>query len=178
VLLILTAQPMRPGPAADLPVCANRTINAAVERVGCTLGDSRCWSAAGGFCTDYVERWLQTRLAGQEARLVRVGREEVRRGDVATFLARVHYAVVERVVFDREGRPAAVDLSEYNFGTCWVDEELMVTDQYLVVNRRSDVPLGAVDGGFLRAVPAGAVPPRRPDPPRAQDAPPGRSPSG
>jgi hypothetical protein len=44
-----------------------------------------------------------------------------------------------------------VDLGEFNFGTCWVDAESMVTDQYKLLNRRRGVAISDVDGGFLRA---------------------------
>lgn len=142
------------GDAAKLPVCGNRAIGTVVRRVGCTLGDARCWLRSGGFCTDHVEQ----RLAGPGARgamqLNPVRKEEVRPGDVALFSARAHYAYVEAVVRDARGKPSAVEVSEFNFGTCWVDKEMMVTDQYKVLNRRS-VPLADVDGGFLRARPVG-----------------------
>ena len=142
------------GDAGRLPVCGNRVIGAVVRRIGCTLGDARCWLRSGGFCTDHVEQ----RLAGPRGRgamqLAPVSPQEVRPGDVALFGARAHYAYVEAVVRDTRGNPTAVELSEFNFGTCWVDKEMMVTDQYKVLNRRS-VSLADVDGGFLRARPVG-----------------------
>lgn len=133
--------------AGNLPVCANRVINQVVKRVGCTLGDARCWARSAGFCNDWVERRLGKERTSK-AKPIEAG--AVQRGDVAVFASRAHYAYVERVVRDAGGRPVAVDLSEYNFGTCWVDAESMVTEKYKVVNRRRGVPLSEVDGGFLR----------------------------
>jgi hypothetical protein len=45
-----------------------------------------------------------------------------------------------------------VNVSEYNYGTCLVDEQVMVTDNYKKVNMRSGIPLNAVDGGFIRNI--------------------------
>lgn len=137
--------------AGDLPVCGNRVIVSVVKRAGCTLGDARCWLRRGGFCTDHVETMLSIRPSKLGASLTPVVPAEVQRGDVAVFASRAHYAFVEKVTLDRHGRPVAVDLSELNFGTCWVDRTLMITDQYGLVGRRVGVPLGDVDGGFLRA---------------------------
>jgi hypothetical protein len=138
--------------AAALPACSNRVVAEVVKRVGCTLGDYRCWSKRGGFCADWVEaRVAADRRGGTPAG---IQPEEVRPGDVAVFTARAHFAYVERVVRDSKGRPVAIDVSEYNYGTCWVDSELLVTDKYKVVNRRSSVALKDVDGGFLRPGPA------------------------
>ncbi len=139
--------------AGALPVCSNRVINGVVKRVGCTLGDTKCWIRSGGFCMDYIAKKLGARRTARTARLEGVKPEEVARGDVAMFSARAHYAYVERVVRDEHGAAVAVDLSEYNFGTCWVDEGAMVTEKYGLVNRRASVPLRDVDGGFLRPRP-------------------------
>lgn len=154
VLLALAAAP---GPRMDhgnLPVCGNRVIVEAVKRAGCTLGDSRCWNARGGFCNDYVERRIREARGNSKFRMEPQPAEQVARGDVAVFLSRAHFAYVEAVVKDRRGLPVAVDLAEYNFGTCWVDRSAMVTEKYLVLNRRQRVPLRDVDGGFLRPHPA------------------------
>jgi hypothetical protein len=141
--------------AGALPVCSNRVINDVVKRAGCTVGDRRCWNRSGGFCGDYVEERIRASPSGKAmGRLENIRLEEVREGDVAVFLSRAHYAYVERVSRDGAGRPVAVDLSEYNFGTCWVDRDVMVTDRYKIVSRRAGVPLREVDGGFLRALPA------------------------
>jgi hypothetical protein len=141
--------------AGELPVCRNRVINEVVKRAGCTVGDTRCWNRGGGFCMDYVERRTAGKGSAAPARRVEVKGEEVRSGDVAVFRSRAHYAFVERVIKGEDGRPVAVDLSEFNFGTCWVDEDAMITDQYKLLNRRLGVPLRDVDGGFLRADPGG-----------------------
>lgn len=138
--------------AGVIPICSNRTINEVVKRAGCTVGDARCWTRGGGYCTDYVEKMIAADRAGAPARLRSVRPEEVRKGDVAVFVSRAHYAYVEGLVRDANGRPVAVEVSEYNFGTCWVDRALLVTDQYKVLNRRARVALRDVDGGFLRAV--------------------------
>jgi hypothetical protein len=138
---------------AGLPVCGNRTIREAAKRTGCALGDRRCWLRAGGYCTDHVERKIRAAEPARPVEVVSVTPDEVRKGDVAFFLARTHYAYVERVVADGKGRPVAVDLSEFNLGVCWVDEELGVTDRYKVLGRRARVPLRDVDGGFLRPHP-------------------------
>lgn len=139
--------------AGDLPVCSNAVINRVVKRTGCTLGDTRCWNRSGGFCGDYVEARIAAARPGAKLRLESVKPEELKAGDVAVFASRAHYALVEAVVRDGKGRAVAVDLTEYNFGTCWVDQGLMVTDRYKLQGRRAAVPLGHVDGGFLRAVP-------------------------
>lgn len=134
-----------------IPVCSNRAAVAVVRRAGCTLGDGRCWTRGGGFCMDYVERRLAADGAPAPQRLERIRPAEVRAGDVAVFDARAHYAFVEKVVKDEGGRPIAVDLAEYNFGSCWVDRDYLVTDRYKIESRRQGVPLRDVDGGFLRA---------------------------
>jgi hypothetical protein len=151
VCLALTAA--LPALAEELPPCTNAVIQKVVRRVGCTLGDERCWVRAGGFCTDYVQQRILAGSRGQPAELVEVAPADVRAGDVAVFVELPHYAFVERVGRDAEGRPVAVDLSEYNFGTCWVDDELMLTDRFKLLNRRAGVPVHAVDGGFRRARP-------------------------
>jgi hypothetical protein len=133
-----------------LPVCSNRTINEVTRRVGCTIGDSRCWLSKGGFCTDYVQKKLQLVRSEREIAWTPVQPEDVRKGDVAVFMSRTHYAYVESVVRDKRGKPIAVNVSEYNYGTCLVDEDVMVTDYYKKVNTRSGIPLNSVDGGFIR----------------------------
>ena len=130
---------------AELPVCSNRVINEVSKRVGCAIGDSKCWLSKGGMCTDYIQNMTNTVHLNKQ---IRPG--EVRKGDVAQFISRAHYAYVERVIKDRHGKPVAVNVSEYNYGTCWVDQSMMVTDQYKKVNKRSDIPLSSVDGGFWR----------------------------
>jgi hypothetical protein len=135
--------------AEDLPFCTNRTAREVARRAGCTLADEQCWLSAGGFCTDWIEKRIREREK-RTVRLVSVAPQEVAEGDVAVFVDRSHYAWVERVRRDAKGRPVAVDLSEYNFGTCWVDDDLLVTDRYGILHRRAAVPLAAVDGGFLR----------------------------
>ncbi len=138
--------------AGALPVCSNRTIHAVVKRAGCTVGDARCWMRSGGFCVDYVQKRTRVGPSSNAMQMKSIEPEEVRKGDVAAFVARAHYAYVERVVRGADGKPVAVDVSEYNFGTCWVDREIMVTDQYKIVNKRSGIALRDVDGGFLRPV--------------------------
>jgi hypothetical protein len=140
--------------AGDLPICSNGVINRVVKRAGCTLGDTRCWSRGGGFCGDFVEARIAAARPGARLRLASVGAAEVQPGDVAVFSERAHYALVEAVVRDQAGRAVAVDLTEYNYGTCWVDQGLMVTDRYKLQGRRAAVALRDVDGGFLRAIPA------------------------
>lgn len=140
-----------PANSEELPFCSNRTINEVTSRAGCTVGDSRCWLRSGGFCTDYVLKKLQLVPSVGEVTWLQVSPGEVKPGDVAVFNARAHYAYVERVVRDKQGKAVAVNVSEYNFGTCLVDEDTMVTDHYKKVNRRSGIPLTAVDGGFIRA---------------------------
>ena len=134
---------------AELPVCSNRVINEVTKRVGCTIGDSRCWLTKGGMCTDYIQKRV-----GQPGKTVQLNKhirpEDVRKGDVAQFNARIHYAYVESVVKDRKGKPVAVNVSEYNYGTCWVDQSTLVTDTYKKVTKRSNIPLSSVDGGFWR----------------------------
>jgi hypothetical protein len=154
ILALLAAQVAghEAGPA-ELPTCSNRVVNDVVRRVGCTLGDQACWARSGGFCTDHVERRLG---AAAGSALDPVEPSAVRAGDIAAFAARAHYAVVERVVRDAAGAPVAVDLSESNFGSCWIDRALMITRDYKQVTRRRGVPLDEVDGGFLRA--RGAAP--------------------
>lgn len=135
---------------AELPVCSNRIINEVTTKVGCTVGDTKCWFAKGGFCTDYVELKARRGKNGKKIRLEPISVNNVKKGDVAQFTSRAHYAYVESVARDRNGKPVAVNLSEYNYGTCWVDEQSLVTEKYKVVNRRLNVPLSDVDGGFLR----------------------------
>lgn len=135
-----------------LPFCSNRTIQEVTRRVGCAVGDIRCWLRKGGFCTDYVHIKLNLKRdgAGGEVSWTPVLPADVRPGDIAVFIARTHYAYVEKIMRDKQGRPVAVDVSEYNFGTCLVDEQAMVTDQYKLLNRRQGVLINSVDGGFIR----------------------------
>ena len=134
---------------AELPVCSNRIINEVTKRVGCTIGDSKCWLTKGGMCTDYIQK-----MAGQPGKELRLNKkirpEDVKKGDVAFFISRIHYAYVEGVVKDRNGKPVAVNVSEYNYGDCWVDQATMVTEKYKKINKRFGIPLSDVDGGFLR----------------------------
>lgn len=139
--------------AGVLPHCANRAIHEVARRAGCALGDDRCWLRGGGFCTDYVERRVLALTGAARVELASVPVEELAPGDVAVFAGRAHYAMVERVLRGPDGRPMAMDLAEFNFGSCWVDEALMVTDAYGVLGRRRGVPVGLADGGFLRARP-------------------------
>lgn len=136
---------------AELPVCSNRVINEVTKRIGCTVGDSKCWLSKGGFCTDYILKMIRRGQPGKEIRLnKKVRSEDVKKGDVALFISRIHYAYVESVVKDKKGKPIAVNVSEYNYGACWVDQPSMVTDQYKKVNKRYGISLSDVDGGFLR----------------------------
>ena len=137
--------------ADDLPFCSNRTIHEVTTRVGCTVGDTRCWLAKGGFCTDYVQKRVEPKRSGVEVTWTAVQPVDVKKGDIAKFAARAHYAYVEAVVRDRKGRPVSVNVSEYNFGDCLVDDQAMVTDKYKIVNTRKGIPLNAVDGGFIRS---------------------------
>lgn len=136
--------------AGWLPVCSNRLVNEVVKRAGCTVGDGRCWVRGGGSCSDWIQKRIRAERAAEGVPLDRIDPAEVRQGDVALFASRVHYAYVEHVVKDGNGRPVAVDVSEYNFGKCWVDREAMITDQYGIVSRRRAIALSSVDGGFLR----------------------------
>jgi hypothetical protein len=133
-----------------LPVCSNRIINEVTKRVGCTVGDPKCWLSRGGFCTDYVQKKLLLDRSDRKVTWVPVQPGDVRKGDIAVYNSIPHYAYVERVVRDKQGKPVAVDVSEYNFGDCLVDEQVMVTDKYKKVNTRSAIPLNAIDGGFMR----------------------------
>jgi hypothetical protein len=101
-----------------------------------------------------VEAKISAATPGQKLQLTGIPAEALRPGDVAVFAARAHYAYVEGVARDKAGRVLSVDLSEFNFGTCWVDKEILVTDQFKLLGRRRGVAVRDVDGGFLRAVPA------------------------
>jgi hypothetical protein len=100
-------------------------------------------------CTDYIQK--RAGQPGKELRLNnKIRPEDVKKGDVAFFISRIHYAYVESVVKDKNGKPVAVNVSEYNYGDCWVDQSTIVTDKYKKVNKRFGIPLSDVDGGFLR----------------------------
>jgi len=148
--MLLVCAGLKIASASDLPICSNRVINEVTTRVGCTVGDSKCWLSSGGFCTDYVEKKSRRGQTGKPIQLRKISSEDVKKGDVAQFVSRAHYAYVESVVKDKSGKPVAVDLSEYNYGVCMVDEQSMVTDKYKVINKRLGLPLSKVDGGFLR----------------------------
>jgi len=152
VALALAAPGAGAADAGKLPFCGNRTVQRVVKRVGCTVGDTRCWYRANGFCTNHVDERLAAKGRSGAAGLVPVPSRLVEAGDVAAFASRAHYAFVERVLRDAAGAPVAVEISEANYGRCWVDERAMVTDRYGVVTRRR-VELAEVDGGFLRAPP-------------------------
>jgi len=136
--------------ADELPVCSNRVINEVTKRIGCTLGDQKCWLTHGGFCTDYVQKMTMNKKTGTTSQWNPIQAEDVKRGDIAQFNSRAHYAYVESVVKDKNGKPVAINVSEYNYGTCWVDEELLLTEKYKIVSKRFNIPLNKVDGGFLR----------------------------
>ena len=137
--------------AFELPVCSNRIINEVTRRVGCTIGDSNCWLSKGGFCTDYIQKMTWPGQPGKEVQLnKKIRPEEVKKGDVALFSSIPHYSYVESVVKDKSEKPVAVNVSEYNYGDCWVYEDMMVTDKYKKVNKRPGIPLSSVDGGFWR----------------------------
>jgi hypothetical protein len=144
----LTGTPL--GRAAELPLCSNRIINEVTVRTGCAVGDTECWVSSGGFCTDYVAKMTRRGKTGSSPRLRVIPASDVRKGDVAYFRSRVHMAYVERVARDGNGKPVAVDLSEYNYGKCLVDEQAQVTETYKIRTRRTAVPVKDVDGGFLR----------------------------
>ncbi len=136
---------------AELPVCSNRIIREVTTRVGCTLGEAQCWLTMGGFCTDYIQKMANNRSTSKEFTLSnKIRPEDVRKGDIAQFNSWAHYAYIENVVKDKNGKPTAIDVSEYNYGTCWVDRATMVTDKYKTVNRRFGIPVTSVDGGFWR----------------------------
>lgn len=136
--------------ADDLPVCSNRIINEVTRRAGCTLGDAKCWFRNGGFCTDYIQKRSGRTQLLKPAEWQPVNPDQVRPGDVAQFNSRAHYAYIESVVKDKQGRLAAVNVSEYNYGTCWVDTDFLVTNTYKSVTKRTNIPLNSVDGGFWR----------------------------
>lgn len=140
--------------AAELPFCSNRTINEVTHRVGCTVGDTKCWLNKGGFCTDYALKKSRTDRSGSgEVSWVSVQQSDVKTGDIAVFVSRSHYAFVESVVRDTQGKPVAVNVSEYNFGDCLVDDQAIVTNKYGTVNTRFGIPMNVVDGGFIRRSP-------------------------
>lgn len=135
----------------ELPACTNRVINQVTKRSGCTVGDAKCWFANGGFCMDYVQKRAAQGTSQKQSQWQPIRTEMVKKGDIAQFNSpRAHYAFVESVVRDKQGRPRAVNVSEYNYGTCWVDSDTMVTDTYKIVTRRTGIPISSVDGGFLR----------------------------
>ena len=136
--------------AEELPFCSNRIINEVTKRVGCTVGDAKCWLTKGGFCTDYVQKKLDISQIGEGLAWVPVQLDDIKKGDIAVFNYRAHYAYVESVIRNSKGKPVAVSVSEYNFGDCLVDEQTMVTEKYKVVNMRAGIPLNRVDGGFIR----------------------------
>lgn len=150
LLMLFVSVGAQSSSASDLTVCNNRVINEVTTRVGCTVGDSKCWLSSGGFCTDYVEKKSRRGQTGKPIQLRKISSEDVKKGDVAQFVSRAHYAYVESVVKDKSGKPVAVNVSEYNYGVCMVDEQSMVTDKYKVINKRIKIPLSDVDGGFLR----------------------------
>jgi hypothetical protein len=139
--------------AGDLPFCSNRTIHEVTHRAGCTVGDSKCWLTKGGFCTDYVLKKSRVDPSGSAVSWLNVPPDEVKAGDIAVFAYRSHYAFIESVVRNKQGKPVAVNVSEFNFGDCLVDEQTMVTEKYGRVNTRPGIPLKVVDGGFLRSSP-------------------------
>ena len=149
-LAVLVSGGVRTVSAEELPICSNRIINEVTQRVGCTVGDSKCWLTKGGFCTDYVQKMLHLDPSDRKVVWTPVPPGDVSTGDIAVFINRSHYAYVESVVRDKKGNPVAVNVSEYNFGTCLVDEQTMVTDKYRTVNKRSGISVIAVDGGFIR----------------------------
>jgi hypothetical protein len=152
--LAVSARTVHQADSGVLPHCSNRTINEVVRRSGCTLGDDRCWNRSKGFCTDFVEQRLLAATPSPRLELRSIALDELQPGDVAVFAGRAHYAIVERVTRDPNGRPVSIDLAEFNNGRCWVDKDAMVTDTYGVLGRRTSVPVDAADGGFMRARPA------------------------
>jgi hypothetical protein len=154
VSLLVAAASGHEAEAGLLPLCGNRVVSDVVRRAGCPLGDLACWTRRRGYCGDHVEAKVAAARRGSAAQLRSIQPEEVAKGDVAVFTSRSHYAYVEAVIRDARGRPVAVDVSEYNYGTCWVDRDFGVTDTFKVETRRAGVALRDVDGGFLRPGPA------------------------
>lgn len=150
LLVLIVGAGSRPATASELPVCSNRIINEVTARVGCTVGDANCWLTSGGFCTDYVEKKARRGQGDRKVQLKPINVGDVRKGDIARFASRAHYSYVESVVKGKDGKPVAVNLSEYNYGACLVDEQSMVTEKYKIVNKRTGVPVTDVDGGFMR----------------------------
>lgn len=106
-----------------------------------------------GYCTDYVNSKLRTRVRGDaETWPANTPVAEVRPGDVAIFRREGHVAWVERVVVDR-GRAIAIDVSEQNFGSGWVNRECRVTTNFGKTTFRKGVPLARVDGVYREATP-------------------------
>ncbi len=152
-VMVLLAVTLVAGPqvcCAEIPVCSNKIVSAVMKRTGCAVGDIRCWLSKGGFCTDYVQKMTGHGKPGDASQWDKVKPENVKKGDVALFVSRMHFAYVESVVNDGNGKPAAVNVSEYNYGDCWVDQPNFVTDKYKIVNKRYGVALKKVDGGFWR----------------------------
>lgn len=150
LLVLIVGAGARPAAASELPVCSNRIINEVTARVGCTVGDANCWLTSGGFCTDYVEKKALRGQTGKKVQLKPINAGDVIKGDIAQFASRAHYAYVESLVRGKDGKPVALNISEYNYGTCWVDEQSMVTEKYKRINKRTGVPVKDVDGGFMR----------------------------
>lgn len=137
--------------AGDLPVCSNRVINEVTKRSSCTVGDTKCWFAKGGFCTDYVQNRIASPQSVKPDKWQQVNPEIVKKGDIAQFYSpRAHYAFVDSVVKDKQGKVTAINVSEYNYGSCWVDTDAFVTNTYKIVTRRTGIDVGSVDGGFWR----------------------------
>lgn len=106
-----------------------------------------------GYCTDYVNSKLRTRIRGDaENWPANTAVNEIRPGDVAIFRREGHVAWVERVIFEG-GRPVAIDVTEQNFGRNWVNKNCRVTDNFGRVTPRRSIPLTRVDGVYREPTP-------------------------
>ncbi len=86
---------------------------------GCNCED---WIGKGGYCVDYIKSRIPAFPVPYSIQAIKILKNEevddIRKGDVTLFTVSNywHTAYVEKVHFDRQGNPFAIDVSEMNYG--------------------------------------------------------------
>ncbi|HZS46011.1 MAG TPA: CHAP domain-containing protein [Blastocatellia bacterium] len=96
----------------------------------------------GGYCTDYIKFRTGKKQSGDAHLWVgNVNVKDARAGDVAIFPYAAdgfgHVAYIERANKDSRGNPVSFYISEWNYGSQWVDRACAVTNLFHKPNYRT-----------------------------------------
>jgi hypothetical protein len=102
-----------------------------------------------GYCTDYIREVTGSAQSGDAATWTpNIDKLDVREGDVAIFRTPApsgHVALVEKVHVDG-GRASWIDISEWNYGAEWINEQCAVTSRFGVTTTRKKIAVQTVHG--------------------------------